>query len=98
MSYTRSSTLWIRLGFLIGGIVGALLVWAFFLGTVEEFGLRCFWAELSNGQLMNVGAFVYTTTFAKLACGFLVAGIAVAVGVNAALKSQSAESSQSLGA
>ena len=96
MSDTRNSTLLIRLGFVIGGMVGVLLVWAFFLDTVEGFALRCFWSGLANGQLMNIGMFVHSTTFVKCASGFLVVGISAALGVNAALKSQSVAPGQSL--
>ena len=96
MSDTRSSRLLIRLGFVIGGIVGVLLVWALFLDTVEDFGLRCFWSGLASGRLMYIGPFVHSTTFAKCACGFLVVGIPAALGVNAALKNQSVATGQSL--
>ena len=88
MADIRSSRLLSRLGFVVGGFIGVLLVWAFFLDPFEAFGLGCFWSGLAHGRWMYAGTFVHSTTFVKCAFGFLVFGIPAAWGVNAAFNSR----------
>lgn len=65
--------------FVVGGILGVLIVRAFFLDPVEELGWRMFWEGLSNARVMNSEMVLKSTTFAKCVAGFLVGGLALAV-------------------
>jgi hypothetical protein len=58
----------------IGGILGVLLVRALFLDGIEEIGWRIFWEGLGNGRMMNFGAVVQSSTFAKCLAGLVIGG------------------------
>jgi hypothetical protein len=58
----------------IGGILGVLLVRVFFLDGIEEIGWRIFWEGLGNGRMMNFGAVVQSSTFAKCLAGLVIGG------------------------
>jgi hypothetical protein len=65
--------------FFAGGLLGVLLVRAFFLDRVEELGWRMFWSGIGNGEPMQMGAVLQSATFAKCACGFLLVGLCAAL-------------------
>jgi len=77
----NSRTIRIALGFTFGGLLGVLLVRAFFLDLMEQMGWRMFWEGLGHGESMNWGMVLQSTTFAKSLAGFLLVGVATGVGV-----------------
>ncbi|SPF48736.1 exported hypothetical protein [Candidatus Sulfotelmatobacter kueseliae] len=62
------------ISFCIGGIVGVVLVRAFFLDGLEEFGWRMFWEGLGNGRMMDPGMVLQSTTFLKCVGGLVIGG------------------------
>ena len=70
----RVQELKIIVGFMIGGVVGVVLVRAFFLNGLEELGWRLFWEGFLNGHLMNLGDVLNSSTFWKVFFGFLLCG------------------------
>jgi hypothetical protein len=63
----------------IGGIVGVVLVRAFFLDRVEEIGWRIFWEGFGNGRTMDFGVVVQSATFAKCLAGLVIGGAAAMI-------------------
>jgi hypothetical protein len=61
---------------LIGALIGAALVRAFMLDTLEEMGFRMFWQTLREVRVdaINWGAVVTSATFMKIGFGALVGG------------------------
>lgn len=55
----------------VGGVVGVLLVRAFFLDPIEELGWRMFWEGIGNGRTMDLGMVVRSATFAKCLAGLV---------------------------
>jgi hypothetical protein len=84
------------LGFLVGGTVGVILVRILFLDSIETLAWSMFWSSVGNGQLMDMGTVLRSATFAKCVSGFLVAGVAAALAVRAALRSNKAGASDFL--
>ena len=58
----------------VGGIVGVLLVRAFFLDPIEELGWRMFWEGIGNGRSMDLGMVVQSATFVKCVAGLVIGG------------------------
>ncbi|HYM76114.1 MAG TPA: WG repeat-containing protein [Candidatus Dormibacteraeota bacterium] len=55
----------------VGGIVGVLIVRAFFLGPFEELGWRMFWEAVGEGRSIDLGMVVQSATFAKCLAGLV---------------------------
>jgi len=55
----------------VGGIVGVLIVRAFFLGPFEELGWRMFWEAVGEGRSINFEMVVQSATFAKCLAGLV---------------------------
>lgn len=64
-------TFWV---FIIGGIIGILVVRGFFLDTFEEIGWRLFWEGIIRGESMNSETVLKSATFTKSLAGFIIGG------------------------
>ena len=66
--------------FVVGAVLGFLLVRSFALDSVEELGLRIFLEGMSRGEKTFAGEdILHSSTFAKLALGSFVSGVALMV-------------------
>jgi hypothetical protein len=63
--------------FLIGGVVGVLVVRGFFLDPLEEIAWRIFWESLGRGGF-DLEVVLQSRTFAKSLTGFAVGGLVMA--------------------
>ncbi|MFH2070552.1 MAG: hypothetical protein ABIJ11_05000 [Elusimicrobiota bacterium] len=61
--------------FLLGGILGVVVVRYFFLIPIEVLGWKIFWHFLIEGKIMNLDAVAKSSTFLKCLIGFLVGGV-----------------------
>jgi len=75
----NSRRTYVIVGLLIGGFLGVVIVRTFLLDPFEQVGWTLFWRALAQGQIMDWGIVLQSSTFLKCLLGFVFGGAIGAV-------------------